>query len=183
LCALKEASGVNSVDNFWIAGVKTTPSLSRRPWRTLQVARVAFTVNSDAVAVLVAVIIIIIIVVIATIVTAAKAEAAVNVVVAPQYKLAACGKHEKQTNRPLWIACQNRENFVKTLINAFFPAQIQKLVRYLKIGNQTATVIALCVLYDFDLSREHCQLAILDAGGLEVIHFITLISITFKGKV
>ncbi len=46
--------------------------------------------------------------------------------------------------------------------------QIQKLVRYLKIGNQTATVISLCVLYDFDLSKEHCQLAILDAGGLEV---------------
>ena len=41
-------------------------------------------------------------------------------------------------------------------------------MRYLKIGNQTATVISLCVLYDFDLSKEHCQLAILDAGGLEV---------------
>ena len=47
--------------------------------------------------------------------------------------------------------------------------QIQKLVRYLKIGNQTATVIALCVLNDFDLTKEHCQLAIYDAGGLEVL--------------
>ena len=47
--------------------------------------------------------------------------------------------------------------------------QIQKLVRYLKIGNQTATVISLCVLSDFDLAKEHCQLAILDAGGLEVL--------------
>ncbi len=47
--------------------------------------------------------------------------------------------------------------------------QIQKLVRYLKIGNQTATVIALCVMSDFDLSKEHCQLAIYDGGGLEVL--------------
>ena len=34
---------------------------------------------------------------------------------------------------------------------------------------QTATVIALCVMSDFDLSKEYCQLAILDAGGLEVL--------------
>lgn len=39
----------------------------------------------------------------------------------------------------------------------------------MKIGNQTATIISLCVLGDFDLSKEHCQLAILDAGGLEVL--------------
>ncbi|XP_059095176.1 outer dynein arm-docking complex subunit 2-like isoform X1 [Tigriopus californicus] len=47
--------------------------------------------------------------------------------------------------------------------------QIQKLIRYLKIGNQTATVIALCVLNDFDLTKEYAQLAIMDAGGLEVL--------------
>ena len=30
--------------------------------------------------------------------------------------------------------------------------QIQKLVKYLKWGNQTATVIALCAMLDFNLS-------------------------------
>ena len=31
--------------------------------------------------------------------------------------------------------------------------QVQKVVRYLKIGNQTATIIALCNLVDFDLKK------------------------------
>ncbi len=46
--------------------------------------------------------------------------------------------------------------------------QVQKVVRYLKIGNQTATIISLCNLVDFDLTKDYCQLAIMDAGGLEV---------------
>ena len=50
----------------------------------------------------------------------------------------------------------------------FYPLQVQKLVRYLKIGNQTATIIAICNMIDFDLKKEHIQLAIMDAGGLEV---------------
>ena len=45
---------------------------------------------------------------------------------------------------------------------------MQKLIRYLKIGNQTATIIALCNLVDFDLQKEAIQVAIMDAGGLEV---------------
>ena len=65
--------------------------------------------------------------------------------------------------------------------------QVQKLVRYLKVGNQTATIIALCNLADFDLTAHFCQvnclrlvtsmifssspykMAIMDAGGLEVL--------------
>jgi hypothetical protein len=47
--------------------------------------------------------------------------------------------------------------------------QIQKLVKYLKWGNQTATVIALCAMLDFNLSSETCQVAIRDVGGLEVL--------------
>uniref|UniRef100_A0A2C9JK39 Armadillo repeat-containing protein 4 n=1 Tax=Biomphalaria glabrata TaxID=6526 RepID=A0A2C9JK39_BIOGL len=47
--------------------------------------------------------------------------------------------------------------------------QIQKLVKYLKGGNQTATIIALCSLRDFNLNQETCQLAIRDVGGLEVL--------------
>ncbi|XP_069504209.1 outer dynein arm-docking complex subunit 2 [Ambystoma mexicanum] len=47
--------------------------------------------------------------------------------------------------------------------------QIQKLVKYLKGGNPTATVIALCSMRDFNLSQETSQLAIRDVGGLEVL--------------
>ncbi|NXG27019.1 ARMC4 protein, partial [Dromaius novaehollandiae] len=47
--------------------------------------------------------------------------------------------------------------------------QIQKLVKYLKGGNPTATVIALCSMRDFNLAQETCQLAIRDVGGLEVL--------------
>ena len=47
--------------------------------------------------------------------------------------------------------------------------QVQKLIRYLKIGNQTATVISLCNLADFDLDKEYVQVAIMDAGGIEVL--------------
>ncbi|XP_041039870.1 outer dynein arm-docking complex subunit 2 [Carcharodon carcharias] len=47
--------------------------------------------------------------------------------------------------------------------------QIQKVVKYLKGGNQTATVIALCSMMDFNLTNETCQLAIRDVGGLEVL--------------
>ena len=39
--------------------------------------------------------------------------------------------------------------------------QVQKLVRYLKVGNQTATIIALCNLADFDLTAHFCQVIIL----------------------
>lgn len=47
--------------------------------------------------------------------------------------------------------------------------QIQRLVKYLKGGNPTATVIALSSIRDFNLSMEICQLAIRDVGGLEVL--------------
>ncbi|XP_063231337.1 armadillo repeat-containing protein gudu isoform X2 [Bacillus rossius redtenbacheri] len=46
---------------------------------------------------------------------------------------------------------------------------IQKLVRYMKAGNQTATVLALCCLKDHDLTTEVNQMAIRDIGGLEVL--------------
>ncbi|KAM3593279.1 uncharacterized protein V6R79_009296 [Siganus canaliculatus] len=47
--------------------------------------------------------------------------------------------------------------------------QIQKLVKYLKGGNQTASVLTLCAMMDFNLMQETCQLAIRDVGGLEVL--------------
>lgn len=36
-------------------------------------------------------------------------------------------------------------------------------------GNQTATVLVLCAMRDFNLVQETCQLAIRDEGGLEVL--------------
>ncbi|KAI9141604.1 armadillo-type protein [Paraphysoderma sedebokerense] len=47
--------------------------------------------------------------------------------------------------------------------------QIQKLVKYLKAGNQTATIIAICSVRDFDLLIESNQLAIRNVGGLEIL--------------
>lgn len=47
--------------------------------------------------------------------------------------------------------------------------QIQKLVKYLRCGNPTATIIAICALRDFDLNNEVNQLAIRDIGGLETL--------------
>nr|KAJ3422915.1 Armadillo repeat-containing protein 4 [Polyrhizophydium stewartii] len=47
--------------------------------------------------------------------------------------------------------------------------QIQKLVKYLRSGNQTATIIAICSLRDFDLANEFNQTAIRDVGGLETL--------------
>ncbi|KAJ3338823.1 Armadillo repeat-containing protein 4 [Gonapodya sp. JEL0774] len=56
--------------------------------------------------------------------------------------------------------------------NSELPAEywaIQKLVKYLRVGNQTATIIAICALRDFDLSAETNQLAIRDVGGLDLL--------------
>ena len=36
-------------------------------------------------------------------------------------------------------------------------------------GNQTATIIALCAMRDFNLAQDTCQLAIRDVGGLDVL--------------
>ncbi|KAJ7378775.1 hypothetical protein OS493_021361 [Desmophyllum pertusum] len=47
--------------------------------------------------------------------------------------------------------------------------QIQRLVKFLKIGNQVATVITLCGLMDFNLTQEMTQMAIRDVEGLTVL--------------
>lgn len=46
---------------------------------------------------------------------------------------------------------------------------VQKLVKYIKSGNQTATIVALCCLKDHDLTTQINQLAIQDIGGLETL--------------
>ncbi|NXU86027.1 ARMC4 protein, partial [Xiphorhynchus elegans] len=46
---------------------------------------------------------------------------------------------------------------------------IQKLVKFVKAGDPTATVIALCSMRDFNMSQETCQLAVRDTGCLEVL--------------
>ncbi|XP_076658827.1 armadillo repeat-containing protein gudu [Halictus rubicundus] len=46
---------------------------------------------------------------------------------------------------------------------------IQKLIRYMKAGNQTATLVALCLLKDYDLSNRIIQRAIQEMGGLEIL--------------
>ncbi|CAL7936036.1 unnamed protein product [Xylocopa violacea] len=46
---------------------------------------------------------------------------------------------------------------------------IQKLIRYMKAGNQTATMVAVCLLKDYDLTNRIIQKAIQEAGGLEIL--------------
>lgn len=46
---------------------------------------------------------------------------------------------------------------------------IQKLIKYIKAGNPTATNDCLCCLRDFELQIQINQLAILNIGGLEVL--------------
>lgn len=60
----------------------------------------------------------------------------------------------------------------RTLKQSELPSEywhIQKLVKYMKAGNQTATVVALCCLKDHDLTTQINQIAIQDVGGLEVL--------------
>nr|XP_053651856.1 outer dynein arm-docking complex subunit 2-like [Cherax quadricarinatus] len=47
--------------------------------------------------------------------------------------------------------------------------QIQKMVKYLKVGNATCTTIALVGLKDCGLHQEVCQVALKVVGGLEVL--------------
>ncbi|KAJ8682386.1 hypothetical protein QAD02_018178 [Eretmocerus hayati] len=46
---------------------------------------------------------------------------------------------------------------------------MQKLVKYMRAGNQTATTLALCLLNDHDLSNRAIQRAIHEMGGLEIM--------------
>ncbi|KAL6425535.1 hypothetical protein ACFW04_009589 [Cataglyphis niger] len=46
---------------------------------------------------------------------------------------------------------------------------IQKLIKYMKAGNQTATMVSLCLLKDYDLTDKIIQKAIQEMGGLEVL--------------
>lgn len=60
----------------------------------------------------------------------------------------------------------------RSLKQADLPSEywhIQKLVKYMKAGNQTATVVALCCLKDHDLTTQINQIAIQEIGGLEVL--------------
>ncbi|XP_033214175.1 armadillo repeat-containing protein gudu [Belonocnema kinseyi] len=46
---------------------------------------------------------------------------------------------------------------------------MQKLIKYMKAGNQTATTVSLCLLKDFELNTRIIQKAIHEMGGLEVL--------------
>lgn len=46
---------------------------------------------------------------------------------------------------------------------------IHKLIKFLKVGNPTATVIALCALRDVSIEQESSQLAILELGGIGIL--------------
>lgn len=47
--------------------------------------------------------------------------------------------------------------------------QVQRLIKYVKAGNPTATIIAMSSLRDFNLKENYVQMAIKEASGLEVL--------------
>ncbi|KAK7939015.1 hypothetical protein WMY93_002341 [Mugilogobius chulae] len=56
--------------------------------------------------------------------------------------------------------------------NADLPSEqlrLQKLIKYLREGDQTVTVLTMCSLMELDLKQETYQLAIRDLGGLDVL--------------
>ena len=55
-----------------------------------------------------------------------------------------------------WFVISRLETRQQLLFKLWY-VQVQKLVRYLKVGNQTATIIALCNIADFDLKAQYCQ--------------------------
>lgn len=60
----------------------------------------------------------------------------------------------------------------RVLNHAEQPAEywtIHRLVKFLNSGNQTATIIALCSMRDYDLKSEPCQFAIQDVKGLDIL--------------
>jgi len=60
----------------------------------------------------------------------------------------------------------------RVLNHAEQPAEywtIHRLVKFLNSGNQTATIIALCSMRDYDLKSETCQFAIQDVKGLDIL--------------
>ncbi|XP_015586959.1 armadillo repeat-containing protein gudu isoform X2 [Cephus cinctus] len=46
---------------------------------------------------------------------------------------------------------------------------MQKLIKYMKAGNQTATIVSLCLLKDYELTSRIIQRAIHEMGGLEIL--------------
>uniref|UniRef100_A0A8C6S616 Armadillo repeat containing 4 n=1 Tax=Neogobius melanostomus TaxID=47308 RepID=A0A8C6S616_9GOBI len=47
--------------------------------------------------------------------------------------------------------------------------RLQKLIKYLREGDQTVTVLTMCSLMEFNLRQEAYQLAVRDLGGLEIL--------------
>ncbi|KAJ0005398.1 hypothetical protein NQD34_015292, partial [Periophthalmus magnuspinnatus] len=47
--------------------------------------------------------------------------------------------------------------------------RLQKLIRFMREGNQTATLLTMCALRDMDLKQETYQLSIRDLGGLDAL--------------
>ncbi|XP_031788283.1 armadillo repeat-containing protein gudu [Nasonia vitripennis] len=66
----------------------------------------------------------------------------------------------------------DESRFLKDELNSEVPAEfwhMQKLIKYMKAGNQTATTVALCLLKDYELSSRVIQRVIHEMGGLEIL--------------
>lgn len=83
-------------------------------------------------------------------------------------------KHESEDSDSTVVLSSSDEedHWKETARSQELPADyynIQKLVKYIKAGNPTATIVSLCCLKDYELKLPINQFAIQDIGGLEVL--------------
>ncbi|XP_058808865.1 armadillo repeat-containing protein gudu [Phymastichus coffea] len=116
--------------------------------------------------------------------TTSKEEVSSNVLKAPQISIVT-GKpygprirrvgeqiEEQSSDDEPDSESDDESRFIKDEMNAEVPAEfwhMQKLIKYMKAGNQTATTVALCLLKDYELGSRVIQRSIYEMGGLEVL--------------
>lgn len=93
-------------------------------------------------------------------------------VAASQFQHQNPGDSDESDSTEVDSSSDEEDRWKETSRSADLPSEywhIQKLVKYIRAGNQTATIVALCCLKDHDLTTHINQLAIQDIGGLEVL--------------
>lgn len=89
-----------------------------------------------------------------------------------------------QSLNPICYSSSSDEDDRRELPRADIPPEywhIQKLVKYMKTGNQTATVVALCCLKDHDLTTETNQLAIQVSSKFFLFYNLCIIDLMVAG--
>ncbi|XP_011498142.1 PREDICTED: armadillo repeat-containing protein 4 [Ceratosolen solmsi marchali] len=90
----------------------------------------------------------------------------------PRVKIISEHAEEESSDDEAESESEDESRKLKDEVNAEVPSEywhMQKLVKYMKAGNQTATTVALCLLKDYELSSKVIQKVIHEMGGLEIL--------------